>query len=409
MKIVPADRLEKLLEVGIALSSTRELDQLLEMIVQEGRRFTHADAGTLYLAEGQQLRAVVAQCQTFVDRWGESRAKSLFRSFTIPINMDSIAGAAAFTLKVVNISDVQDPKAASPYHYNPEFDREHDYSTHSNLAVPMTDRDGNLVGVLQLLNAEENGVICPFGATHVRLAQALASQAGVAIRNTQLTESLLAAHLSTLHRLGIAAEWRDKETAKHITRVAQYSKLLAVRRGWPEEEIRLLVHAAPMHDVGKLGIPDAILHKPGALDDHERTIMQTHTIIGARIMEHADNPIMKMAQVVALNHHERWDGNGYPRRIKGDQIPEVARIVALADVYDALSSARCYKPAFSEEKVHSILESEKGTHFEPEMIDLFFSNFDEVREIRDRYADTPEELAGMNVYETLSLDDFEGI
>ncbi len=158
-----------------------------------------------------------------------------------------------------------------------------------------------------------------------------------------------------------------------------------------------------MHDVGKLGIPDAILQKPGRLNQEEYRIMQTHAIIGANIMKKADNPVLQMAQIIALNHHERWDGTGYPRGLAGEDIPQVARIVALADVYDALSSQRCYKPAFPEERVMGILKEETGKHFDPETFAAFRDKLDTIREIRHRYVDSDEDLKFRN-YDTLVLD-----
>lgn len=397
--------LEQLLDVGIALSSTRDLDELLTQILTEARRFTTADAGTLYLVEGDSLHARISQCQTFVDRWGEEKASSIFSSFTLPISRDSIAGAAAFTRQVVNIPDVRDATAAAPFQYNSEFDRTYGYSTRSNIAVPMLDREGVVTGVLQLINAQDEGRICPFDAGHVKLAKALASQAAVAIQNAQFTRTLRDCHLDTLQRLGVAAEWRDKETANHIARVAHYSAVIAGNLGWSEEEIDLILHASPMHDVGKLGVPDATLNKPGPLDKNERNIMETHAIIGANILKNADNPIMQMARTIALNHHEKWDGTGYPRGLAGERIPQAARIVALADVYDALSSRRSYKPAFPEEKVMAIIKEETGKHFDPQTVEAFLAGLDKIREIRDRYADSEEDFEKFRNYDNVVLEE----
>ena len=405
MDRVSSSRLEELLDVGIALSSTRDLETLLTLILSEVCRFTTADGGTLYLVEGDSLRAEIAQCQTFIDRWGEEQASTLFTSFTLPINTDSIAGAAAFTREVVNIADVQNPASAAPFRYHAETDRKFGYSTHSNLAIPMLDREGEVIGVLQLINAQEAGRICPFDAARVKLGQALASQAAVAIKNTQLTESLLHAHLDTLYRLGVAAEWRDKETANHIARVSHYSAVIAAHLGWSEKDIDLILHASPMHDVGKLGVPDAILQKPGRLDEEEYRIMQTHAIIGANILKKADNPVMRMARIIALNHHERWDGRGYPHGLIGQDIPQAARIVGLVDVYDALSSQRCYKPAFPEEQVVAILRQETGAHFDPQAVEALWDKLDWIREISHRYADSARDLERFRSYDSIVLEE----
>lgn len=390
--MIRPELLQDLLDVGIALSSEHDLRRLLTLILSEARRLTRADAGTLYLREDDSLRAEVAQCQTFVERWGEEKAASLFQSFCVPLTPNSIAGAAALTREVINIADVQNPAPGSPFRYDPTYDQKFDYSTHSNLAVPMLDRFGLAIGVLQLINARKDGHFRSFSPERVKLARALASQAGVAIANAQLTESLRQSYLDTLRRLGVAAEWRDKETANHINRVARYSRRLAERLGWAAERAELLENASPMHDVGKVGIPDAILNKPGRLTPEERAEMEKHTLIGADIMDRADNPVMEMSRLIALGHHEKWDGSGYPRGLKGEEIPLECRIVALADVYDALASRRCYKPAMPLDKVLGIIREESGRHFDPVVVEAFFAELPVLEEIRARFADTDEEL-----------------
>ncbi len=395
---------QQLLDIGIALSSEHDLTRLLSMILRESRRLTEADAGTLYLVEDNNLKAEVGQCQTFVERLGEEKAAQLFGSFTIPISMNSIAGAAAHTCEIVNIPDVQNTDPSCPFKYNPDYDRKNNYSTHSCLAVPMLDPDGGIIGVLQLINAQFHGRVMPFDSRRVKLARALASQAAVSIRNARLTNSLKEAHLDTLTRLGVAAEWRDKETANHITRVSLYSALLAETMGWSSEMIELIRSASPMHDVGKLGIPDAILHKPGRLEPEERKVMEAHTIIGANIMAHANNEVMAWSRMVALGHHEKWNGRGYPNGIRGGDIPPVCRIVGFADVYDALSSRRIYKPAFPPEKVMGIIDEETGEHFDPAVIEAFRSCEDGFAAIRDRYADQESDFEKYRDYENISLE-----
>lgn len=397
--------LEELLDVGIALSSTHDLNRLLSMILAEARRITAADAGTLYLSDGETLRAEVGQCRTFIERWGEARACGIFRAFTVPVDMESVAGAAAYRKEVVNIPDVQDVDSRCPFKYNPEYDRANEYSTHSNLAVPMLGPDGGVIGVLQLINAMHGSRIVPFDAVRVKLARALASQAAVSIRNAMLTSSLRGAHLDTLKRLGIAAEWRDKETANHITRVSQYCRVIAETLGWTAEMCELVTLSSPMHDVGKLGVPDAILHKPGKLDPGERKIMETHAVIGANIMANADNEVMQWSRIVALGHHEKWDGSGYPFGLSGDEIHPVCRIVALADVFDALSSRRVYKPPFPHEKVMEIIDADTGKHFDPGTVSAFKKSLDRIAAIRDKYVDTEADFEKFRNYDGIKLID----
>jgi len=389
---IDAKAWEDLLEVGIALSSTHDLRTLLRLILSEARRLTGADAGTLYLKSANELRAEVAQCQTFIDRWGKEKAESVFRSFNVPIDMSSIAGAAACTREVINIPDVQTLGESAPFRYNPAFDRAHNYDTRSNLAVPLLTREGEVVGVLQLINARHAGCAIPFDEPRVKLARALASQAAVAIQNAMLTENLRRAHLDTLRRLGIAAEWRDRETANHIMRVSEYSALIARNLDWPREDIERLRHACAMHDVGKVGIPDAILHKPGKLDLEERRVVESHTIIGANILAHADNEVMRWGYAIALGHHEKWDGTGYPRRLRGEDIPILCRIAAVADVYDALANKRPYKPAFPPDKVQQILCEETGLAFDPRIMEIVLAHLPDFDDIRRRHEDQEKDF-----------------
>jgi putative two-component system response regulator len=199
------------------------------------------------------------------------------------------------------------------------------------------------------------------------------------------------AHEETIHRLVLACSYRDVETGGHIRRVGLCSEALARAAGWDTcraEQIRL---AAPMHDIGKIAIPDRILQKPGRLTAEEFGQMKMHTVFGARILDGAQSPELSMGGRIALCHHERWDGAGYPRRLAGEQIPEAARIVAIVDVYDALSHDRVYRPAFSESDVMDMLLAGRGTHFEPRLLDLFLERLPEMRAIAQDYPD--EEIA----------------
>lgn len=399
---------EELIRVGVALSEITELKALLSMILTRAREFTSADGGTLFLLEEGMLRAEVAECQTFVDRLGPDAAADLFQQFSVKSDKRSICGRVAVTREMINIPDVRllprdDPNGV--IQYDDSFDREHDYETRSLAAVPMLDREGRVVGVLELINARQDGVFTAFQEEALRIVQSLASQAAVTIRNVQLTESLRRAHLKALHVLSIAAEWRDRETANHIRRVAHYSCLLGRKLGMSETDLDLLMKAAPMHDVGKLGIPDAILQKPGKFTPDERKIMEKHVVIGANMLSNQDSPLMRMCRSIALTHHEKWDGTGYPRQLPGEDIPLVGRLVAVADVYDALSSKRCYKDAFPHDKVVSIMEEGRGEHFDPKLIDLMLENLEEMREIGKRFEDTEEDFEQMQDYDHAFLDE----
>jgi putative two-component system response regulator len=192
--------------------------------------------------------------------------------------------------------------------------------------------------------------------------------------NRKLNQDLHKASLDTLYRLAIAAEYKDTDTAEHIRRISEYSKILAKELGLNNDEIYIIEHASIMHDVGKLGIADKILLKPAKLTNEEMEVMKTHSLIGAKILEDPSSPIMAAAREIALYHHEKYDGSGYPYGLKGKNIPLMARIVAVVDVFDALVSKRCYKDAFTFEHAITILQEGKGKHFDPKCIEAFEKN-----------------------------------
>jgi putative two-component system response regulator len=201
------------------------------------------------------------------------------------------------------------------------------------------------------------------------------------------TEELLKTRLEIVQRLGRASEYRDNETGRHIIRVSQISVLLAKRQGCDDQFCETLMHAAPMHDVGKIGIPDAILLKPGKLEPEEWEVMKRHTIIGANILAGGGSDLLRLAQEIAYSHHERWDGGGYPKGLVGEDIPLAARIVALADVFDALTSERPYKKSWSVDAALEMIRESRGSQFDPQIVDLLIGIFPEIVAIRERLPD----------------------
>ena len=197
------------------------------------------------------------------------------------------------------------------------------------------------------------------------------------------SEKLKEASLDTIYRLSQAAEYKDQDTGDHIKRMGAYIAVIARQIQMDEEEIEILLYAAPMHDVGKIGIPDHILMKPGRLDDEEWRIMKQHTVIGARILHGSDSEILKTAEIIALTHHEKWDGSGYPNGLRGEDIPLAGRISAVADVFDALTSKRPYKEAFPTEKAFAVISDMRGTSFDPALVDAFFAVKDDILAIRN--------------------------
>lgn len=201
------------------------------------------------------------------------------------------------------------------------------------------------------------------------------------------TAELLETRLQVVRKLGRAAEYRDNETGKHIVRVSSMAALMAKELGFGKEESENILHAAPMHDIGKIGIPDKVLLKPGKLDEEEWTIMKQHTTIGGHILEGDDSDLLRLAREIALTHHERWDGTGYPRGLQGEDIPLSGRIVSLADVFDALTSVRPYKKAWKVEEAVAFIQENRGSQFDPNLVDLFEKLLPENLQIRNRFMD----------------------
>jgi len=188
--------------------------------------------------------------------------------------------------------------------------------------------------------------------------------------------------------MGAIGETRSKETGNHVKRVAQYSKIFALHYGLSEEDSEMLKQASPMHDIGKIGIPDMILNKPGRFDETEREIMEKHAELGYEMLKQSNRPLLKMAATVAYEHHEKWDGSGYPNGLKGEEISIYGRITAIADVFDALGSDRVYKSAWGDERIFKLFKEERGKHFDPKLVDIFFTHIEEFLEVRERFADS---------------------
>jgi len=220
-------------------------------------------------------------------------------------------------------------------------------------------------------------------------------EAAVAKRTEELRQAfqkVKAASLETIYRLARAAEYKDEDTGAHILRMSHYSAAVARKLGLSEGDVEAILYAAPMHDIGKIGIPDRVLQKPAKLDQDEWEIMKQHTVIGGRILSGSSAEFIKLGETIALTHHEKWDGSGYPNSLKGEEIPIAGRITAIADVFDALTSRRPYKEPFSIEKSFSIIREGKGSHFDPQVVNAFFSITDEILKIKERFReenDTP--------------------
>lgn len=382
-----SEKFRRLVEVGLALTAERDVTVLLGRILLEARRFTGAEGGTLYLVTPERkLQFSVVQN----DRLGfsENLTGNGSRSVTMEVSPTSIAGRVTESGAPLNIPDVYDLPVDCGYQFDRSFDLKTGYRSHSMLVVPMKTPVGEIAGVIQLINARcpESGELMAFPREHEELVLCLASQAAVALDNAQLTDNLQRAYSEAIHHLARAAEFRDQDTGAHIDRVSRYAEAIAGSMGFPSAYVSNILLASTLHDIGKLGIPDRILQKPAKLTSEEYTEMQCHATLGTEILAGSKNPMLHLAGEIALTHHERWDGKGYPRGLKGDEIPVSGQICAVADVFDALASARCYKKAFTVDEAGEFIKKERGSHFSPPVVDAFFRVWEKIVQIQKEFS-----------------------
>ena len=389
-----------LARIGIALSAERDINKLLEMIVDEARKITYADGGTLYIVDEaqQHLQFRILQSQSMKLRKGGTSGVET-SSPPVPLQVDgepnhaNVSSHVVLTKQIVNIDNIYKAEGFD-FSGAKSYDASNGYRTKSMLVVPMTNHEEEVIGVLQLVNATDPDTkdVMPFNPERIDSVASLASQAAVSLTNRQLIEDLThakqrieEAHLDTVQRLAIVAEYKDKDTAIHIKRMSRYCTVLARGLHLPHQEVEIVLHASPMHDVGKIGIPDAVLCKPGKLNDEEWVIMKQHTIMGAQILSGSESELIKTGQIIALSHHEKWDGSGYPNGLAKEDIPLLARVCAVADVFDALTSKRPYKEPFPNEKAYEILQEGREKHFDNHIVDVFFACLDEVLAIQETF------------------------
>ena len=375
---------EQLIEAGLFLSEERDLNVLLGKVVEIALAISHADACSLYVIQDNMLEFKIARNLTLEKR------EQFFptQSFHLALNSNTVAGHVAVSGEILNIPDVKNIPGTYPFKFDSSSDKKVNYSSKSMLVLPLKGNVEGVVGVLQMINHIEDGEIGEFPDHIVSPLKVMANQAAISIRNALLSAQLCEAQNETVYRLGMAAETRDQETGNHLKRMSMYSKILAGAAGMNEAYQDTILNAAPLHDVGKIGIPDSILQKKGKLTPEEWDIMRTHPQLGYQILKDSKAPLLQMGARIALSHHEKFDGSGYPNGFVGEQIPLEGRITALADVFDALTSRRCYKNAWEFDDVVSYLKSEKDRHFEGRLVDLFCSELPKILEIYEKYNDT---------------------
>lgn len=410
---VKKSRLEQIVEIARSLSEIQDIDILLERILTETRKIVNADAGSIYVVEGNNLKIKYGQNDTQL-KLLEPGEKLPYLSFSFPINESSISGYVAKTQRPLNIEDAYNIPAEAPYHFNKDSDIQTNYRTRSIYTFPLKIKGGSLLGVIQIINAmDEEGNIISFSEESELLISHFASSAVQALQRAYLTGSMV-------KRMLKMAEFRDpKETYPHVERVASFSLEIydryAFNHGIPLDEQAkyrdILKIGAKFHDVGKVGISDIILKKVyPRFTDEERNIMKGHTCIGAQLFDPPESELDVICQDIALHHHDRWDGgeSGYPGRVKlsdfsikdgvvpkteplkGNEIPLAARIVAVADVFDALSHKRCYKESWSIEDSFKEIYNSAGSHFDPEIVEAFMQIKDRICSIVDAIPDSEE-------------------
>ena len=400
-------QVDAITRMGTELSRIHDFHLLMDRILAEARGLTRAEAGTIFVREGETLRFAFSQNDQ-MEQAGRT-ANARFSGMVVPVNDRSIAGWCAVSGQLVNVDDAYALDPHAPFGFDRGYDAVTGYRTRNVIAAPLRTANDHVLGVLQLLNAKDaaGNLRQHFEPQDERLVEHFASLATVVVERAQLTESVI------LRMIRIAEVRDPAETAPHIERVAGYSLVLfdewAARRGMDgpsfERKRDQLRIAAKLHDVGKLGISDTILKKSTKLDHDEWRQVQQHTLIGARLF--ADNPsqIDQTVRDVVLNHHERWDGTGYPGHVdlegrpqldpitglprtggkRGEEIPLFARIVGLADVFDALSSRRSYKEAWPQTDVLDYIRVESGRHFDPELVEIFFARLEDLRAVHEAH------------------------
>ena len=351
-KLDAEGRLQLLVRFGGQMAEEKRLGPLLELVAEQVSRILNGDRCTVFLVDHRSgvLISTVAQGMKHTE-------------IRVPLGL-GIAGQVAAEGNVINVPDAYaDPR------FSADMDRVTGYKTRSVLAVPLKNNKGAILGVFQVLNKAGGAA---FDDDDQGLLLLLASVAAGAIENAKLYDEVKRSQLETIYRLAVTAEFRDqKDASRHLKNISVISYLLAQAMGFSAEEAEAIKHASPLHDIGKVGVRDAVLLKPGALNAEELEEMRRHTLFGAKILENAESSLLQLAHRISASHHENFDGSGYPCGLKGEGIPLEARIISVADVFDALCMPRVYKEAWPTERACQYIRSGAGTLFDPKVAVAF--------------------------------------
>ena len=348
------------------ISSLRKHDDIIDVLANMGRALTSSERCTVWVVS-EDRKKIWTKVAHGID--------------AVEIDIDSgIVGSSIIRQEKILIDDVYEDDR-----FNPEIDKQTGYHTRSMMVIPMFDNDDEIIGAFQVMNSKsEDGVFDKRDMERLMLASTYAAETLISAKLTQEIEDT---QREVVFTMGAVGESRSKETGNHVSRVAEYSKVLALAYGLPKEEAELLKQASPMHDIGKVAIPDSVLNKPGRFNEQERLVMDTHAELGFNMIKNSDRPLLKAASIVAYEHHEKWDGTGYPQGKSTEDIHIYGRITAIADVFDALGSDRVYKKAWPDDRIVKLFREERGKHFDPNLTDMFFDNIDKFYEIRDTFKD----------------------
>ena len=291
-----------------------------------------------------------------------------------------IAGCAASTGEPLIINDPY-----SDLRFDKDVDKRTGYLTRNILALPIHDSEGKIIGVFQAIN--KMPAPAGFSPQDRDLLLVAATTTAHVLDAAMLQEEIEATQREIIFTISEWGEMRSKETGNHVKRVAEYCRIFALQCGLSEGQAELVKLASPLHDIGKIGISDSILLKPAALTEEEREIMKTHTTLGYDSLKHSERRLLKSGAIIAHEHHEKWEGGGYPQGIKGEEIHLYGRITAIADVFDALSTDRVYKDAWEMDRIVSLFKAEAGHHFDPALVAVFLKNLDQFVDVKERLSD----------------------
>ena len=343
---------------GRLIATESRLDSLLTIIAEEVRNILDADRCSVFLVDGYKG-----------ELWTKVALGMEEKILRMPLGQ-GIAGFVAKTGSAVNIRE-----AYRDTRFTQDLDRITGYQTRSVLAVPLKGRDSQVLGVFEVLNKTKGA----FTEEDEGLLRILATMAASFIENASLYDDLRRSHLETIYRMALVAEFRDqKDTGKHLRRMSRFSGILASAMGMSYHESEDIRYASPLHDIGKVAIPDAILRKPDKLSAEEYEEMKRHTIYGSQMLINAESRLLRLAALIAIAHHENYDGTGYPYGLKGEAIPIEARIVSVADVFDALISKRVYKGAWNLDDALAHIKALSGKQFDGAVVERLERCFDDV-------------------------------